>query len=154
MKFRLPFTNKQLLKIATAGAVFVGGQALLMHYLTLKRFHQSPYFMNAASVVLSHKGLLSYLGEPVAFGNPDLSDSKNFSTPNEANFEIPLKGSKTKGKMSFSAIRKTDAEEVAATTNPNNANGVAFHGWNVTNLEVTVDDRPNEKVVLVRKTYN
>lgn len=138
MKF-LPFTNKQLAKIATVGAVFIAGNAVVMHYLVSKRFHQSEYFVKAANVVLSNQALVEYIGKPVKFGNPNLSDTNNnFSTENEAQFEVPMKGANTKGKMKFSAIR------------PPVENENSTQSWKVTSLEVTVDNRPNEKVVLIR----
>lgn len=138
MRF-LPFTNKQLAKIATFGAVFVAGNAVLMHYLVSKRFHQSEYFVKAANGVLSNQALVEYIGKPISFGNPNLRDtSSNFSTENEAQFEVPIKGANTKGMMKFSAIR------------PPVENGNMAQSWKVTSLEVTVDNRPNEKVVLIR----
>ncbi|CAL8088487.1 unnamed protein product [Orchesella dallaii] len=139
MRFRLPFTNKQLAKIATVGAVFVAGNGVLMHYLVRKRFYQSPYLIKAGETLFSHQPLVNYLGEPIQFGYPDLSDTtRNYSTKSIAQFEVPIKGSKASGHMTFSAARDV---------NENSGSG----SWKLTSLEVIVDDRPNEKVVLVRK---
>lgn len=139
---KLPFTNKQLAKIATFGAVFVAGNAVMMSYLVSRRFHQSDYFVNAASMVLNHKPLVKYLGEPISFGNPNLSDTvTNFSTDHQAQFQVPVKGSNTTGVMKFSAERTPAIDTSTGSEKPI---------WKITNLEVIVDDRPNEKIVIVR----
>lgn len=140
MRFRLPFTNKQLSKIAAVGGIVLGGNCLLMYYLMQTRFHESPYFVDAASITLSNTALVKFLGEPIQFGNPDLGEQgKNYSTGTEAKFEVPVYGSNTKGHIHFSAIR-TPPESDSSSTGK----------WKVTSLEVYVKDRPGEKVVLVR----
>lgn len=139
---RLPFSNLQLMKIASCGAVFIIGNALLMRYLTQKRLKQSPYFILARENVLANEALVKMFGEPLDFRGVDLDNSsKNFSTSSEARFEIPMTGSKTQGMLYLSAIRRAESEL---------PQGQSSAGWKLKSLEVTVADKPNQKLILVK----
>jgi hypothetical protein len=149
---KLPFTNSQLMKIAATGGVFVLGNALLMKWLVQKRLRQSPYFEQARDTLMGNRSLVDLLGEPVGFGSVDLdNNTKNYSTTTEAKFEVPLKGSKTEGTMFLDAVRKNQETLGTDGSNIDLSPTNRYMGWKLTNLEVTITDRPNQKVVLVRE---
>jgi len=146
------------MKIASFGAVFVIGNGVLMHYLTIKRFKQSPYFLLAQEAVLANRALVELLGEPLEFGSADLENrERNFSTTSEAKFEISLKGSKTSGVLYFNATRKANIEdepsEKSSALEPSGGNyNTDSAGWLLRSLEVTVKDKPNQKLILLKRS--
>jgi len=131
----------RLMQIAGVGGVFVIGNAILMKYLMQKRVQESPYLQEARDAVLKNKALVQFLGEPVEFGHVNLGDSqRNYSTGTEAKFEIPVKGSDHAGVVYIASTRSSDGEEGCSPQK---------HGWKLDKLEITVDDKPNHKLVLI-----
>jgi len=131
----------RLAQAAGVGGVFVVGNVLLMRYLLQKRVQESPYLQQARDIVLNNKALVQFLGEPVEFGHADLGDNqRNYSTTTEARFELPVKGSNHTGVVHIASTRsESEVEEGSAEK----------HGWKLQKLEVTVNDKPNHKLVLI-----
>lgn len=143
-------TTSQLMKIASVGGVFVIGNVLLMRFLTQKRLKQSPYFVQARDIVMKNRALVNFLGEPVGFGSVDFGNSANYSTSQEAKFAVPLKGSNQEGMLYLWSIRKEEQAGTDLVTDEHqNSNPDKYSGWNVKNLEVTIKDKPNQKLILV-----
>ncbi|CAG7728512.1 unnamed protein product [Allacma fusca] len=124
-------TTLKLLKIAGYTGLFVASGGFLMRWMTLQRFRKTDHYKLSVINFMEHKPLVNYMGEPVGFGSIDLSDNYNFATESEAQFDVPLKGSSHKGNMFFQATRDP--------SNPRNR-------WYLNSVEVSVDDRPNERV--------
>jgi len=139
------------MKVASVGGVFVLGNALLMRFLTQKRLKQSPYFVQARDIVMGHKALVNFLGEPVGFGSVDFGNSSNFSTTQEARFAIPLKGSNQEGMLYLWSVRTEEQVNTDLRTDGQDQNNSSnkYFGWNVKSLEVTIKDKPNQKLILV-----
>ena len=102
-----------------------------MHWLMQQRLRKSDHYKLAVLSFLNHKQLCDYLGEPVGFGNVDLGSKENYSTTAEAKFAVPLKGTKKSGTMYFEASR-----------DPSNDR----NKWKLDNVQVSVQDRPDERV--------
>jgi len=143
-------TTSQLMKIASVGGVFVIGNVLLMRFLIQKRLKQSPYFVQARDVVMGNRALVNFLGEPIGFGSVDFGNSANYSTTQEAKFAIPLKGSSQEGMLYLWSIRTEEQTNSNLITDEHqNKNSDKYSGWNLKNLEVTIKDKPNQKLILV-----
>jgi hypothetical protein len=142
--------TSSLLKIASVGGVFVIGNAIVMQFLTQKRLKQSPYFIQARDILMANTALVNLLGEPVGFGSVDFANSNNFSTRDEAKFEIPLKGQHQEGMLYLWSLRNENNNKNDTDVSQNfNNNNNKYSGWNLKNLEVTIKDKPNQKLVLV-----
>jgi len=139
----IPFSTTQLAKIAAFGGVFVIGNGLLMKWLMQKRLRQSPYLEHAKDVLMKNRALVDMIGEPVGFGSVNLDDPRNYSTPDKAKFDVPLKGSKSEGMLFVEAVRNVNDDE---------SNSKSYHGWELQRLEVTLKDRPNQKLSLVKQS--
>lgn len=145
---RIPVQS--LMKVASIGGVFVIGNALLMRFLTQKKLKDSPYFVQARDILMSNQALVSFLGEPVGFGSVDLGDSKNFSTSEEARFEIPIKGSNHEGILYLWSMRDSHAaSKVGDLIDEEQSQNNKYAEWNIKNLEITIKDKPNQKLILV-----
>jgi hypothetical protein len=141
----------KLLKIAAIGGVLVSTAGLGMKWMIDQKLRKSEYYVQAQSQLLAHRPLVELIGEPVAFGNVDLSDTKNnYSTESEARFEVPIKGSRNRGMMYMKAVRKimfdermSESEDMSLASAPRQV-----PKWVIEGIEVSIDNRPGERVVV------
>ena len=136
-----------LLKVASIGGVLVSSAGLLMKWMIDQKLRKSDYYTKATSQVLAHRPLVELIGEPIFFGNVDLSDTKkNYSTESEAKFEVPIKGSRNRGMMYMKAIRKLNVSDEIEMDVPSLPSSPPE--WKVERIEVSIDNRPGERVVV------
>ncbi|XP_020713398.1 uncharacterized protein LOC101456876 [Ceratitis capitata] len=125
-------SNKTLAKIAVYGAFASITAVMYMRYKIEDGIRNSEYFRLAVKTLRQHRGASRLLGEPIKELGFDLSDSKNFSDGQNAQFEVHVKGSNDRGKMYFWATRAPET------------------GWLVDRLELEVRSQP-EKRFLIKK---
>ncbi|CAH1981345.1 unnamed protein product [Acanthoscelides obtectus] len=91
-----------LVKIAAIGGVATVTMGILAKSKVSQNVTQTEFYKDALKTVRTHKGVVHLLGEPIKDLNIDVDDTKkNYCTGNSAKFEVPVKGSKQKGRVYF-----------------------------------------------------
>lgn len=121
-----------LVKIAGYGGIIVSTTGFYLKLRLIDRVRDYDYYKNAMKILRSHRGAVFYLGEPIRDSRFDLTDTKNnFYDGSAAQFLIPVKGPKDKGKY-FIWAENTD------------------EGWKVSKAELELKSKPDAKLVIVK----
>ncbi|XP_055320885.1 uncharacterized protein LOC129577576 [Sitodiplosis mosellana] len=115
------------------GIAFAGVSGIM--YLQLKQLDDianSDYFKEAFKILRTHHGAISLLGEPIKQKGFRLSDTKNFLTSEQAQFQVNVEGPNDQGKMHLWAIPKANDD-----TN-----------WSITRIELELDKHPEKRLLI------
>lgn len=78
----------------------------------ISNIKDTDYYKDAMASLRKHKGAVHLLGEPIKDGLIDIDNAKiNFTKTLEAQYEVPVNGSKLKGKMYFHAKRDSETDK-------------------------------------------
>ncbi|PSN36600.1 hypothetical protein C0J52_15611 [Blattella germanica] len=125
-------SNRTLAKIAAYGGIVAASTGFYLHWKLQDRLRNEEYYKEAMKILRNHQSAVYLLGEPIKAGNVDLGNSSgNFCDGNHAQFEIPVKGPKSKGTLFFWA-GKDDIQQK----------------WNVRRLELGLVEDPNRRLLI------
>ncbi|XP_042231389.1 uncharacterized protein LOC121872601 isoform X2 [Homarus americanus] len=129
--FVLPSVST-LARTAALGGFIVIGSAFYFKSCIQDGIKQSGYYKESLSILRSHRGIAHLMGEPIKDGRVDLADNvNNFCTGKEAQFQVPVKGTKQSGTLYLWASR------------------IEYdRNWNVDRLELGLENDPGRRVLL------
>lgn len=91
-----------LVKIAALGGMATCTMGLLWRYKVNENICKTEYYRDAMKTLRAHKGAIYLLGEPIKDYLLDISDKEsNYTTAENAHYQVPVKGPKDKGKLYF-----------------------------------------------------
>ncbi|MPC87259.1 hypothetical protein E2C01_082116 [Portunus trituberculatus] len=112
-----------LARTAAIGGVIVIGSAHYFRGRIQDGIKQTEYYQESVAYLM---------GEPIRDGRLDLGDNvNNFCTEKEAQFQVPLKGTKQAGILYLWASRSAGLQP-----------------WSVDRLELSVEDQPGKRILL------
>lgn len=93
-------SNTKLLRIASLGGIATVTMGLMTRSKFSNNVKQTDYCKEALATLRSHKGAAFLLGEPIRDLRIDVGDQKNnFTKGSEAQYQIPVSGTKQRGTM-------------------------------------------------------
>uniref|UniRef100_A0A0P4X256 Cytochrome oxidase complex assembly protein 1 n=1 Tax=Scylla olivacea TaxID=85551 RepID=A0A0P4X256_SCYOL len=121
-----------LARTAAIGGFIVIGSAHYFRGRIQDGIKQSEYYQESLRIVRENRGVAHLMGEPIRDGRLDLGDNiNNFCTGKEAQFQVPLKGTKQTGILYLWASRSDSIQP-----------------WCVDRLELSVEDQPGKRILL------
>lgn len=122
-----------LAKAASIGGVLVIGSAYYFKNRIQDGLRSSEYYKESLRILREHRGIAHLMGEPIREGKLDLGDNENnFCTGTEAQFQVPVKGTKKTGILYLWASRSEAGEK-----------------WNVDRLELGFKEEPGRRILIV-----
>lgn len=129
--FALP-SLPTLARTASIGGFIVIGSAFYFKSRIQDGIKQSEYYRESLRLLRSHRGVAYLMGEPIKDGGVDLGDNdNNFCTGNQAQFQVPVKGTKLSGTLYLWASRSS-----------------LDQNWSVDRLELGLEKDPGRRVLL------
>lgn len=105
----MTISNMTLVKIAALGGIATVTMGLMARFKIEGNIKETSFYKEALKAVRTHPGAVHLLGEPIKDRSIDVGDEdKNFCKENKAQYEIPLKGPKQRGKLYLWASRKNE----------------------------------------------
>ncbi|EDV55394.1 uncharacterized protein LOC6547740 [Drosophila erecta] len=123
-------SNRTLGTICVYGAVASISAVMYMKWKMEDRVKSAEYYKLALKALRSHRGAVGLLGEPIKDSGIDLSNANNNCNAEEANCEVPVRGSKDKGTLFFWASNQPD------------------RGWLIDRLELETKLNPDKRFLL------
>ncbi|XP_045106764.1 uncharacterized protein LOC123501812 isoform X2 [Portunus trituberculatus] len=121
-----------LARTAAIGGVIVIGSAHYFRGRIQDGIKQTEYYQESLRILRENRGVAYLMGEPIRDGRLDLGDNvNNFCTEKEAQFQVPLKGTKQAGILYLWASRSAGLQP-----------------WSVDRLELSVEDQPGKRILL------
>lgn len=146
---RNPSSTLKLLRLAGYIGVAGSSSVLFLKWYSDRRIRKSEYYVKATSHFLAYQPVVDLLGEPIYFGNINLGDKRNFSTETEAEYMIPVHGSKNRGVLYTRAARFLDID-ADVTSSPDTSDSQFSRSssspWKIESIHVSLDNRPGERV--------
>nr|CAI5867817.1 unnamed protein product [Callosobruchus analis] len=91
-----------LVKIASIGGFATVTMGILAKNKVTDNIKQTDFYKEALKTVRGHKGVVYLLGEPIKDLKIEIDDTeRNYFKGNIAKYEVPVKGSKKRGKVYF-----------------------------------------------------
>lgn len=129
-------SNATLMKIGVFGGVATVVMGFLARSKIEDNVKSSPFYKDALKLVRAHPAAVHLLGEPIKAGYIDVGNQrKNKIEGDNAEFEVPLKGSKQKGNLFIFAVKEREGDS---------------EHWSLKRVELEVADRPNKKLVVTQ----
>lgn len=104
-------TLNTLVKVAAFGGVATVGTGMFLQSILKRRVRDSEVCRQAMDILRNNPAADTFLGKPILTGNVDLQNKENYCYSNKAHLEIPVKGSKMKGVLYFSAEKPSLQEK-------------------------------------------
>ncbi|KAG5896737.1 hypothetical protein JTB14_031719 [Gonioctena quinquepunctata] len=102
-------SNMTLVKIGAIGGVATITMGFLFKNKLNKNIKGTEYYKSALSTVRSHPAAVHLLGEPIKDLTIDVGNQRdNFTKGDQAQYKVPLKGSKQRGTLYFWAEKYVD----------------------------------------------
>lgn len=99
------FSMNTLLKYASIGSVSCVVIASVYQSQLNMKVKNAQYFKESMNLLQEHKAADALLGKPVNSDYIDVFSSKNHADSNSAELYVPVKGTKAKGELFFSAVK-------------------------------------------------
>lgn len=100
-----------LLKVAAVGGVVTISSGMILQSILQRRVRDSEVYRQAVGILRNNPAAETFLGKPILTGNLDLQKKENYCYSDKAYLEIPVKGSKMKGVLYFSAERPSPQDK-------------------------------------------
>lgn len=100
-----------LFKVAAFGGIATISTGMILQSILQRRVRDAEVYRQAMDILKKNPAAEAFLGKPIYTGNLDLQNKENYCYSNKANLEIPIKGSKMKGVLYFSAERPSSQEK-------------------------------------------
>lgn len=121
-----------LMTIASFGGVATVTMGLMARNRINDNVKKTEYFKEALACVRMHKGAISLLGEPIKDLRIQVGDlSRNFTKGDQAQYEVPVSGSKQKGVIYFWAEREKSE-----------------NNWTVSRIELELKNDPYRRLLI------
>lgn len=99
----------KLVKIAAVGGIATATMGLLYKFKVTENVKQSEQYREALKLLRSNKAAVNLLGEPIKDLNVEVGDTtRNYTKDNKSRYEVPLRGSKERGRLYFWAEKESD----------------------------------------------
>lgn len=126
-----------LIKVAAVTSIATVTMGFIARNKISDNVKKTEFFKEAMVNLRKHKGAVSLLGEPIKDLTIQIGDlSKNLITDTKAQYEVPLNGSKTNGKLYLWAERENTESS-----------------WIVSRIELELHNEPYRRL-LIKGTHN
>lgn len=121
-----------LVKVASCMSIATLTMAFMTRSKISNNVKKTEYYKEALAVLRRHRGAISLLGEPIRDLTINVGDeSKNFTKEYQAQYEVPVCGSKERGLLHFWAEKEPSQDK-----------------WTVCRIELELKNDPYKRLLI------